>query len=100
MDRSGNWALSPAFDMTYSFNPEGAWTHSHQMSMNGKRDGFELEDFKACAASISMKRGRAGDILLQVQETVSRWREFAEEAGVSEKVAGDIEKTQRTNILH
>ena len=26
MDKSGNWSLSPAFDMTYSFNPAGAWT--------------------------------------------------------------------------
>ncbi|HIZ51540.1 MAG TPA: HipA domain-containing protein [Candidatus Pseudomonas excrementavium] len=47
MDRQGNWSLSPAFDVTYSYNPQGMWTGSHQMSMNGKRDGFMLEDFKA-----------------------------------------------------
>ncbi|MCY7388593.1 MAG: type II toxin-antitoxin system HipA family toxin, partial [Burkholderiales bacterium] len=34
MNKSGEWSLSPAFDMTYSFNPTGAWTASHQMSMN------------------------------------------------------------------
>lgn len=37
MDKSGNWRLSPAFDMTYSYNPVGDWTSTHQMSMNGKR---------------------------------------------------------------
>ncbi len=59
MNKSGEWSLSPAFDMTYSFNPSGAWTASHQMTMNGKRDNFTLEDFNACAKTASMKRGRA-----------------------------------------
>lgn len=59
MDRSGNWSLSPAFDLTYSYQPSGKWTSSHQMTMNGKRSGFTLADFKACAKSASMKRGRA-----------------------------------------
>src|SRR3990172_4198489 len=36
MDKAGNWSPSPAFDMTYSFNPSGAWTASHQMTINGK----------------------------------------------------------------
>ncbi|MCB1733442.1 MAG: HipA domain-containing protein, partial [Halieaceae bacterium] len=49
MDKQGNWSLSPAFDMTYSFNPNGAWTATHQMTMNGKREHFTLDDFRACA---------------------------------------------------
>ncbi|MDH3527198.1 MAG: HipA domain-containing protein [Gammaproteobacteria bacterium] len=82
MDKSGKWSLSPAFDMTYSFNPAGAWTASHQMSMNGKRDDFTLDDFKACARAASMKRGRAEAIVGEVREVVSRWSAYAEEAGV------------------
>ncbi len=82
MDREGNWSLAPAFDMTYSFNPSGEWTASHQMTINGKRDGFTLEDFKACAKSVSMKRGRAEAIIEEVRSAVSRWGEYADEAGV------------------
>jgi serine/threonine-protein kinase HipA len=26
MDQAGHWALSPAFDVSYSYNPSGAWT--------------------------------------------------------------------------
>ncbi|NNF08298.1 MAG: type II toxin-antitoxin system HipA family toxin, partial [Candidatus Eisenbacteria bacterium] len=26
MDKAGEWSLAPAYDMTYSYNPEGAWT--------------------------------------------------------------------------
>jgi serine/threonine-protein kinase HipA len=99
MDRSGDWSLSPAFDMTYSYNPSGAWTSSHQMSMNGKRDKFDIEDFKACAANASMKRGRAEEIVQQVHDAVSKWEAFAEEAGVPKDVASAITKAQRTDIL-
>lgn len=91
MNQSGEWSLSPAFDMTYSFNPSGAWTASHQMAMNGKRDNFTLEDFNACAKTASMKRGRAGKIVAEVQATVSKWASFAEQAGVPETVRDKIQ---------
>jgi len=82
MDKSGNWSLAPAFDLTYSFQPTGKWTSSHQMTLNGKRDGFTLDDFRACAGSAAMKRGRAESIIGQVRDVVSRWTDYAEEVGV------------------
>ena len=95
MDKSGRWSLSPAFDMTYSFNASGQWTASHQMTMNGKRDNFTKEDFKACARVASMKRGRAETIVNEVLETVSRWRDYADEAGVLPAWRDHIQKTLR-----
>ncbi len=95
MDKAGRWSLAPAFDMTYSFNPTGAWTANHQMSMNGKRDGFTLEDFKACAKFTSMKRGRAQAIVNEVLETVSHWQDYAEEVGVSGSLRDQIQSTLR-----
>lgn len=99
MNRSGKWSLSPAFDMTYSYNPAGDWTSTHQMSLNGKRDNFNLEDFKACAKNASMKRGRAEKILHQVQSAVLQWKIFAQEAGVQDDISKNIAKAQRTGIL-
>ena len=98
MDKSGQWSLSPAFDMTYSYNPLGQWTSRHQMTMNGKRDDFTLEDFKACAKTASMKRGRAETILSEVQGVVSRWREYADEAGVQPRWRDQIQETLRLRI--
>jgi serine/threonine-protein kinase HipA len=95
MDKSGNWSLSPAFDITYSFNPSGEWTASHQMTVNGKRDKFSMEDFKACAKVASMKRGRAETIVKEVLEIVSRWRDYADEAGVSPSIRDQIQHTLR-----
>ena len=98
MDKSGQWSLSPAFDMTYSFNPSGSWTASHQMTLNGKRDDFTLDDFKACARTASMKRGRADAIVNEVRETVSRWKGYAEEAGVPVSVRDQIQRTLRFGL--
>ncbi len=93
MNKSGEWSLSPAFDMTYSFNPAGASTASHQMTMNGKRDNFTLDDFTTCAKKASMKRGRAAKIVSEVQATVSKWKSFAEQAGLPDGVRQKIQRT-------
>ena len=82
MDRAGNWRLAPAFDLVYSYNPDGAWTARHQMTLNGKRDGFEFADFRACARTAGLKRGLDREIFEQVRAAVARWPEFAREADI------------------
>ena len=99
MKKSGSWSLSPAYDMTYSYNPDGVWTSTHQMSLNGKRDKFDLEDFTACARTVSMKRGRAEEILKEVQQTVVQWPEFAAKSEVSEESVDLIKRAHRLDIL-
>jgi len=63
MDRSGKWTLSPAYDVTYAFNPGGTWTRDHQMSLAGRRNDFEREDILHFAASIGVKKRKALRIL-------------------------------------
>ena len=82
MDKAGRWSLAPAFDVIYSFNPAGTWTSSHQMTINGKRDGFTLADFRRCAKSAFLPRGRAEAIVDDVQGAARRWPEFADRAAV------------------
>jgi serine/threonine-protein kinase HipA len=82
MDKSGRWQLSPAFDVTYSYNPDGAWTSRHQMSVNGKRDLFNREDLIACARNAGLKRGRAMTLLDEVIAGAGQWEELAARAGV------------------
>ena len=98
MDKTGAWSLSPAFDVTYSYNPSGDWTAIHQMTMNGKRDGFTLDDFKVCAKTASLKRGRAEAIIEEVREVVSRWKTYADLAGVPPSWRGQIQNTLRLTL--
>jgi serine/threonine-protein kinase HipA len=95
MDKQGQWSLAPAFDVTYSYNPSGAWTATHQMTLNGKRDGFALEDLQVCARGALMKRGRASAILHEVQAAVKRWPEFAAEAQVAQPWRDRIQQSHR-----
>ena len=98
MNKQGEWSLAPAFDVTYSYNPSGSWTTTHQMTLNGKRDGFTLEDFAACAKSSMMKRGRAGTIIKEVEAAVKRWPVFAAEARLTVKLSRKIQNTHRLAI--
>jgi serine/threonine-protein kinase HipA len=98
MDRNGEWSLSPFYDATYSYNPAGLWTSQHQMSLAGKRDNFTIEDFRMCAKSSSMKRGRAETILSEVVAAVSQWITYAEEAGIAESWAAEIGSHHRLSF--
>jgi len=98
MDKQGVWSLAPAFDLTYSYNPSGSWTATHQMTVNGKRDGFTMKDVEACAKAALMKRGRAATIVEEVQAAVSRWPEFAAAAHLSDEWRNKIQKTHRMEI--
>lgn len=98
MDRSGRWSLTPAFDLTYAYNPSGAWTSRHQMTVNGKRDGFALADFEACGRALSLGRGRARAIVEEVRAAVLGWPACAERAGVPDDVAAAIGAEHRTGL--
>ena len=98
MNREGEWRLSPAYDVTYSYNPDGAWTNRHQMSLNGKTAAFVAEDFEECARSVSMKRGRASAILAEVHEAVLKWPHYATEAGIPEQQWRAIQESLRLQI--
>jgi serine/threonine-protein kinase HipA len=95
MDKQGQWSLAPAFDMTYSYNPSGSWTAAHQMTLNGKRDGFTPQDFEACAKVALMKRGRAKTIIDEVRAAVTRWPEFAAQAKVADEWHAEIQSKHR-----
>jgi serine/threonine-protein kinase HipA len=98
MNRGGEWSLSPAFDVTYAYRPGGTWTDQHQMSLNGKRDGFAREDFVSCAEAISMRRGRALEILAEVTEAVAGWPGHAAKAEVEERRAVAVERNLRLDL--
>jgi serine/threonine-protein kinase HipA len=99
MDRRGLWRLSPAFDLSYSYNPDGAWTARHQMSLAGKRDDFSLADMVAGARAADLSPREARAIVEEVTEVVSRWPDFARAADVKPQfinaVAGNLRLDMR-----
>ncbi len=95
MDRAGAWRLSPAYDIVYSHRPAGFWTRDHQMSMAGKRNGFEREDVLRFAESSGLKKSVAKRILDEVACAVGGWRKFASAAEVEPRSIERIEQAHR-----
>ena len=95
MNKLGEWKLSPAFDVIYSYNSSGRWTNMHQMSMNGKRDEFNKNDFIEFAKTSLMKKGRAETILSQVQDAVSKWPKYAKYVNIPSDTINQITATYR-----
>jgi serine/threonine-protein kinase HipA len=100
MDLSGTWHLAPAYDVTYSYNPTGDWTSSHQMTLNRKRDHFTKDDLLTAARAADVKPRQAKAILTQITETLLNWRTFADKAEVPLSFVTRIEKTFRTIPEH
>jgi serine/threonine-protein kinase HipA len=91
MDKTGQWQLSPAYDMTFSYNPEDGLGTLHKMTINGQQDDFVFQDFLDVA--YNMQINKAEKIVEEILGVVTRWPEFADQAQVSpdaQKYVGDF----------
>ena len=90
MDRRGKWSLAPAYDLCYSYSPNGRWTSRHQLSLNGKQDGFERKDLLDVARNVGING--AEQIIEQIVHVASLWEQYADEAGVPVSFVCSIQK--------
>jgi len=97
MDRKGIWSLSPAYDMTYSYQPLGSWTSKHQMTINGKQDNFLIVDFEECGKKALLKQGQAKNIVKTVLDIVGNWQDYADDSKVNSQHREQIQKVLRLN---
>ncbi len=85
MDRDGVWQLSPAYDVTFTLNPEDLLGERHKMTINAKQRDITGSDLLELAANMEIKK--ASEIVADVAEAVACWPEYAAVAGVSGEVA-------------
>lgn len=96
MDHEGTWMLSPAYDIAWSYRPDSEWVATHQMTINGKRDNFTLDDLHAVATTIP--RFNPQEVIAEVREAVLQWPSLADEAGVGEPMIDHIASTHRLDL--
>ena len=65
MDESGEWDVSPLYDLTYSHGT--GYTAKHQMKANGKQEDFVLDDLLAVAEMSDVKVSDAKLIIDHIQ---------------------------------
>lgn len=96
MGRDGVWMLAPAYDVAWSYRPDSEWVSMHQMTINGKRDHFTLDDLREVAKQLP--RFNPAPVIEQVREAVGQWLGYAEEAGVPHDLAHHIASTHRLTL--
>lgn len=90
MDKDGRFTISPAYDLTYSYNSEGDWTKHHQMSINGKVDDFEFQDLVDAGIKFGLKERDIKECIDAVTLNAKRFFEFAKEAELPDEIASRI----------
>jgi serine/threonine-protein kinase HipA len=71
--------------------PNHRWVSQHALSINGKRKDFDKNDLLVVGESIKCKK--AVQIIEEITETVSRWKEFANLVNVAPLLRDEIHKT-------
>ena len=83
MDGFGNWKVAPAYDLTYSSTAHGY----HSTSFDGESKDPSIKHVKSLAALFKVYN--LNNIIDQVNESVSGWKNIAINAGVS-KVTSEM----------
>lgn len=91
MDKTGTWKLSPAYDMSWAYNPKGEWTSHHQMSINNKWDNITRADLIAVAEAMHIKK--ADSIINETCDAVSMWTTIAKELDIPSNMIVKIDDT-------
>lgn len=96
MDRSGKWSLSPAYDITFSYNLSNKWLRQHQMSINNKLDNITFNDILEAGKNMEIKKSRCIKIIEEVRKTVNNFEIYALKAGVNRKRIEEIQSVLKS----
>ncbi|MBR6446184.1 MAG: type II toxin-antitoxin system HipA family toxin [Prevotella sp.] len=96
MDKNGVWRLSPAYDVSWSYNPEGQWTSQHQMSINNKWTDITMDDLLAVASAMNIKKPH--EIVEKVIDVVAHWPDYATPLEIPLKTIKAINSTLITRL--
>lgn len=82
MDQSGQWSLSPAYDLTFAYHPDSYWTARHLMGVGGEFAAPRRADLERLGDAWAVPL--IGRTLDAVADAVAAWPDFATQAGVDQ----------------
>lgn len=91
LQQGGRWELAPAYDVCHAWQPNHRWVSQHALSINGKRQDITKADLLAVGQTVRVRK--AGEIIEEINETVSQWQRFADAVGVNPDLQNAIGKT-------
>lgn len=99
MDKNGKWSLSPAYDITFSYDKSNRWLSAHQMLVNGKSENILLEDLLVAGKNMGISSVTCKHIIDEVRQAVAQWMSLADQVGIRESTAKAIEKIITENDI-
>ena len=90
MDDNNQFRLSPAYDLSYSYNPNGDWTKHHQMKVNGKIDDITYDDLLESAKNMNISEHKAKELISNVINAAKKFPKFALEADLPNNIIDAI----------
>lgn len=91
MDASGQWSLSPAYDITFAVDPSApAYVNRHSLLVNGKEDRITLDDLISVAHRNDIFNPKP--LIEQVRDALAGFRELAESYGLDDGLIETVEK--------
>jgi serine/threonine-protein kinase HipA len=90
--------LSPAFDISYAYNPSGAWTNQHQMTINNKRENFSMDDIFSLGEFAGVKKAKVKKYINQVNQAFSFWPIYAEQEKIDSQTIQSIQSVIRYDL--
>ena len=91
MEKNGIWNLSPAYDLTFAYNPSNTWLKAHQMLINGKSKDITNNDLIEAGIKMGLKNSKCSKIIGQVKRVKKDFSSYLEAAGVSQKTIKTLE---------
>ena len=90
MDKTGEWRLSPAYDVCFAYRPGSPWVSSQSLRVNGKLTNITTADLLAVAKTVTIKKAAA--IIEEVKTGVGNWAGYSAETKVDERLWKGIAK--------
>jgi serine/threonine-protein kinase HipA len=91
LKQGGKWELAPAYDLCHAYRPGSEWVSQHSLSINGKRKEITKADLLVIGDSIRLRK--ASEIIDEINDTVHRWKEYADKVHVAPKHRDEIGRT-------
>lgn len=90
MDKNGNWSLSPAYDVTYMYDPTGKWTNEHQMLVNGKSSNININDVITAGKNMNISELKIKNIIEKVKNEIKKFDKYANLAFLPKEIIEEI----------
>ncbi len=91
MDKDGQWALAPAYDVCHAYRPDSPWVSQQSLSVNGKRQGIDRQDLLQVAKQMSIKK--PDEIIRQIESVLKLWPDHAAQCHVETRLQKAIAQT-------